>query len=465
MSRTLVERMEVGHREVRGAPPDHPKLVAGWRRMLPLLVLLLASGCASNSMTPTGSLPAPTQPAPDASADLTPTRPLATVTASDAWAKDLDFLDRQVREIHPDPWMNTPEAEWAARVTELKASIPSMSRRDAVVAVTELVALLDAHTGLFPEENGFEFYALKTYEFADGTYVVAAEDPTLVSSRLDSIGGMPIEAVHAALTPLVNHDNDSSLRWLRDWYLSVAEYLQAKGIVAELDHPAFQLTKPDGTKVSVDPRRAALEDAFEGLPIIGGIAGDSLEFVRRGVAEEIWWRVEPDAKAFLLTYSNIGAPTAAALAAMDEALDSGAADRVIFDMRLSGGGNFQTATPIIDAFTSDPRINRTGGLTVLISRENASASNALAATLDLSTKALLIGEPTPTGPNTIGGDRVVTLPNSGIKVHLPEYRILSQVFDDDRTAVTPDVAIDLTAADYFAGIDRVLQAALAGAAD
>jgi hypothetical protein len=356
--------------------------------------------------------------------------------------------------------MNTPEATWKARVDELRDVLPTMSRTDAVVAVAELVALLDAHSGLYPEEHGFDYYALKVYEFSDGVHVVAADDPTLYGARLDAIGSTPIADVLERITPLINRDNDSSLRLVRSWYVSTAEYLQSKGIVEDLDHPGFRLTRPDGTEVVIDPRRAPLEEAFAGMPILGSIGGDSLEYVRQGIENEIWWRIEPKERTFILGYSNIGAPTAEALSAMKAALDTGTVDRVIFDMRLSGGGNYQLAVPIIDAFRTQPRINRPGGLAVLISRENASASNALAETLAETTEATLIGEPTPARRNTIGGDEVVTLRHSGIRVHLPVYRITT-VSGEAAEAVLPDVPVDLTAADYFAGIDRVLDAALA----
>ena len=47
-----------------------------------------------------------------------------------------------------------------------------MSEEDAKVAITELVALLDSHSGVFPDEIGFHFYGLLPYEFAEGDYIV-----------------------------------------------------------------------------------------------------------------------------------------------------------------------------------------------------------------------------------------------------------------------------------------------------
>jgi C-terminal processing protease CtpA/Prc len=98
---------------------------------------------------------------------------------------------------------------------------------------------------------------------------------------------------------------------------------------------------------------------------------------------------------------------------------------------------------------------------VLISRENASAANALAAALKQTTAATFVGEPTPARPETPGDETTITLPNSGIIVHIPTTLLFPQgAGDPGDTAVKPDVAVDLTATDFFADKDRAIEIAL-----
>jgi hypothetical protein len=150
-----------------------------------------------------------------------------------------------------------------------------------------------------------------------------------------------------------------------------------------------------------------------------------------------------------------------AIAAMRAALDDGSATRVVLDMRYLRGGNGSLAQPLIDALAGDPRINRPGGLTVLIGRENVSAGTLTVAQVDEQTQAVLVGEPTPArADNFLCECYQIRLPNSGFTLEVPTY---TRNTGDTRDAIRPDIAMPLASADFFAGNDPVLDAVLAGA--
>ena len=143
---------------------------------------------------------------------------------------------------------------------------------------------------------------------------------------------------------------------------------------------------------------------------------------------------------------------------MKKALDHGSATRVILDMRYIRGGNGGLAQPLIEALAGDKRINRPGGLTVLIGRENVSAGTVVAAALDTQTKAVLIGEMTPARADNFLCDCADTvLQNSLLTLTVPLYRAGT---GDPRMAIEPDIPFALTAADFFAGKDPALELAL-----
>jgi C-terminal processing protease CtpA/Prc len=113
---------------------------------------------------------------------------------------------------------------------------------------------------------------------------------------------------------------------------------------------------------------------------------------------------------------------------------------------------------LIDAVVGDPRVNRQGGLTVLIGRENVSAGTIVAAALDTKTKAVLIGEMTPARADNFLCECVdIVLPASGLTVTVPTERAGT---GDPRPAVEPDIPYALKAADFFAGKDPALELAL-----
>jgi len=76
------------------------------------------------------------------------------------------------------------------------------------------------------------------------------------------------------------------------------------------------------------------------------------------------------------------------------------------------------------------------------------------------THAVLYGEPTGGKPNSYGEVRTFTLPSSKMTVqYSTKYWHLNKKADPP--ALAPDVLIELSSADYFAGRDPVMEAVLA----
>jgi hypothetical protein len=299
------------------------------------------------------------------------------------------------------------------------------------------------------------------YRFPEGWFVVRARDESLIGARLVSVGGTPIDQIETALRPLIPSDNESGeLTGLQD-VLSTMEFLHGLGIVHDPDKPAFSFSKPNGSSVTVDLVPEDVESEW-GAGLIGYLLGDADDAVARR-REPVWTRLDKPTKTFVLSYNDYTEnDLPPALAAMKTALDHGTAVRVVVDMRYIRGGNGSLAGPLIDALKTDKRINRVGGLTVLIGRENASAGTVVAGALDRETQAVLIGEPTPArADNFLCECMDITLRNTPWVVSIPTQFLAN---GDKRDAVLPDIPFTLTAADFFAGRDPALALALAGAA-
>lgn len=413
------------------------------------VVAMLVTGCAGG---PVGS----SSPA----ASATRADPSSTVAAStDPWADDLALLDTQVRALHPNPFANNPEAVWVAKLDELRRTLPTATPDQRVVQLASLVGLLDTHSALVaPYDAYFHAYDVLLYPFSDGWFVVRAKDLTLVGSRVVSIGGHPIADVEAALRPLVPADNESGeLDGLQ--VISSVEYLHGLGIVGDPAKPAFVLARPDGTEATVDVTSSDLVTWELSLGIIGGLMGDAPEAVaRRG--EPVWTRLDTPTKTFVIAYNDYTEnDLPPAIAAMKAALDDGSATRVLLDMRYIRGGNGSLATPLVEALKGDPRIDRPGGLIVMIGRENVSAGTVVARTLDTETQAVLVGEMTPArADNFLCECTDIALPNVGLTVEVPTFQF---GIGDTRLAIEPDVPVALSAADFFPGRDPALKIALA----
>jgi C-terminal processing protease CtpA/Prc len=130
----------------------------------------------------------------------------------------------------------------------------------------------------------------------------------------------------------------------------------------------------------------------------------------------------------------------------------------ILDLRLNNGGEARKANELLRSMIA---FDATGGrLAVLISRMTFSAAQTLATRLDEWTGATFIGEPTGSRPNHYGNERPFKLPHSGLRGTIASGLNQPITAHDDRTAITPDLAIPSRAADYFAGKDPALEAAV-----
>jgi hypothetical protein len=405
---------------------------------------MLASACTSAST-------AQVSPPPIASSAAAE----PTASPKDAtWEDDLATIDRSVRTFHVSPFTIHPESEWVGRLKDVSASIDAAAPNQQITMVASLVGLLDTHSSFVEIPGGWHFYGLLPYRFANGWFVIRAEDHSLVGDRLVSIGGVPIDGVVERLTPLVPHDNADGLLEGLLLELNSVEYLNGAGIVADPAHPAFRLQQPDGVAVSVDP--PSIDEQDYDLVNPGWLTGPAPEAVaRRG--ERIWTRLDKAHHVFLISVNDYGDMTDAAKA-MKAALDAHEADRVVFDMRYLPGGNGDIA--ILDTLNEDPRVNRPGGLVVLIGRENVSAATSVVEFLDTKTKAVLVGEPTPARADNFRCDcHDIHLRNSGFTISVPTSW---DRLGDDRPEIAPDVPMALSSSDFFAGRDPVLEAALTG---
>jgi hypothetical protein len=392
---------------------------------------------------------------PDPSTSPVAGSPSAALTGP--WADDLALIDREVRARHPDPFVNHPESEWNAKLAELASTLPTATTDAQTVQLASLVGLLDSHSYLF---GPVHVYGLWTYRFPEGWFVVRAEDPSLVGSRLVAIGRTPIEEVERALRPLIPNDNEfNDLTGMQD-LMSTVEFLHGLGFVEDPTKPGYVLEKPGGGRITVDPAPEPGDTSAFAAGLIGYLMGDATEAVaRRG--EPVWTRLDEASRTFLISYNDY-TPTGLgpALTAMRAALDDGRADRVVIDMRYLRGGDGSLALPLIQFVRKDARINRPGGLTVLIGRENASAGTVVAGAFDRATQAFLIGEPTPARADNFLCDCFeIALHGSPFVVGIPTQYLAN---GDTRDAVTPDVLLELTAADFFAGRDPVLDLSLSG---
>lgn len=402
------------------------------------------------------------------------TGPQARPSARATTADDVLELGRSIEQIHPDPFRSVSRQRFESEVDALAQRAPSLSRNELLVGVLRLIALLgprNGHTGLFPGDPAhtreLRLYPLRLYDFADGLYVVDAVDTSLVRSRLVAINGMPVGKVLDLVEPLVPRDNDSNLRGLGPHFALTAEVLDGLGI-ADGDSATFTLARPDGKQVDVP--LAALGAARYIARFADPLYGHYPSILPRaarplylaGSAKPMWVRTLAGGKAVYFGYNTVRSPTSTLLRTLERLARAPSTKRVIVDVRLNGGGDNTTYGSLTTLFGSRA-VNKRGKLYLLTGRATFSAAANFAAEIDRGTRAIIVGEPTGGGVETYGDTDPVVLPTTGWTVYIAtRYHERKKGPNDLRLAVGPDVPVDLTSAQYFAGRDPVLQRALRG---
>jgi C-terminal processing protease CtpA/Prc len=132
--------------------------------------------------------------------------------------------------------------------------------------------------------------------------------------------------------------------------------------------------------------------------------------------------------------------------------------RVVVDVRMNGGGNNTTFRPLVEALAKPVLARKTY---VLMGRTTFSAAGNFVADVEQKTEAKLVGEPSGGAPNQWGDNELVELPRAGLTVRVANsFWVFGRGAKDRRVAVRPDIAVAMTAADFFAGRDPVLERAL-----
>ncbi len=424
-----------------------------WARRLGFGVLFLSLvGCSPGS------------PSPSADGSAGPS--VADLAAARA---DLDHLVDALEEIHPEPWHGIPRAEFVAALDDLKGRLGSLSPDETVVEVMRVTALLsrhgrDGHQFAIPAA-GYEapILPMSVYEFAEGLFVTAALSPNeeIVGQRIVALAGHPIADVLAALEPLVPRDGPATVPAFRPAFLLSTEVLRGLGLIGD---GVVELSVADaqGVERTAPLTPMPFDDYFEEL---GGDAMTQLpnraDTLYLSSDEIISSQLLPDGHTLYIRYTQVRDLSAAVGAIRDRALDP-AVERIVLDLRQNGGGD-NHSYPALLSVLEDFAAAHPGRLVVITDRVTFSAAANFAAEVEHGTDATFVGEAMGGGLNFWDDVIFIDLKHlaTPMRVGISTRYWQKSDPDDPRLTIEPDIALPVRAADYFAGSDAALEAALA----
>ncbi|MGE3174575.1 MAG: hypothetical protein AB7O97_18230 [Planctomycetota bacterium] len=391
-----------------------------------------------------------------------------------AWREDVQHVRQQWAALHPDPWHACAADAFDAACAAFVAAVPGWTDDRCLVELMRLVAQLgperEGHAGVVATD-ALTFLPVQLHEFADGVFVVDAATAhlDLVGARVLRLGDAAIDDVLAAVDPLVPRDCAMNAR-VRRLPLAIAPpVLHALGLAPSRDRVVVRVqaqgaTAPRDVTLVGAPFAERLEWSVPGLlpdaprpdrPRPRHLTGRARAFRLETLADD---------GAVYVQYNRMDrqserGETVRAFAERVLAAAAAPSARVIVDVRWNGGGDNTTYRPLLDAL-ADAGCNRPGGLFVLMGRRTFSAAGNFVTEVERRTEAILVGEETGGSPNQFGDARTVPLPrHPALAVRIPT-RYHEKAPGDPRLTHAPDLPVAYTAADWLAGRDPVLQAAL-----
>jgi hypothetical protein len=368
-----------------------------------------------------------------------------------AWRDDLATLAKELPARHPNLFFHTPEASWRAAVTELDGRIAKLDDAHAVAGIMRLVASVgDAHTMV----GGWAtagVYPLAIASFDDGYFVIGADRAWAIGGKLVSINGHPIDDVIARVTALISRDNANGIRAHAPDVLVDAALLAGLDI-APVTGATFVIADAAGKtrELAVTPGKTYAQAAPpKQLPL--HLQGPSYNY----------WNKYDEADHLLYFAYNACAedPKAGPFAKLADGtlafIDQHEVDRFVIDLRRNEGGDSTIIQPLLAGLAKRPAIP----VFVIIGMHTFSSGVFAAMDAKRQLHATLVGGPTSGKPNAYGEIKMLVLPKSHLKVQYSTKKFSFPDFPGE--AVTPDIPVSVTSADWFAGRDPAITAIVA----
>ena len=410
----------------------------------------------------------------------------AGMTRDEGWRADVAWLAREIKRRAYAPFREVSEAAFDAAVSKLAGQVPSLSDLQIVAGMMRLLRPLgDGHAFVIPDEGNQEAQLslpVKFYRFTEGVFVTAAapEYRALLGAEVLRVGEHPVDDVLAEIDPLLSRDNSQQVRWIGPEILRWTPLLHALGLIDDPGRAELTLRLPDRTSrtVTIESVAAGPRDYPAVAPAprptsprpagwisLPDTVAAPLPRYLRNCDVLYWFDYVLESGLVYVQFNGVADQPPETLAAFCERLfafiDSHQVSKLVIDLRWNGGGNTYLVQPLLHRLIGCTKINRPGGLYVIIGRGTFSAAQNTATAIERETSAIFVGEPSGSRPNFIGETIPFTLPYSKAMVNVADLYWQTSWPYDHRPWIAPEIYAPPTFAAYSQNRDPAMEAILA----
>ncbi|CAN5543247.1 hypothetical protein BH10ACI1_BH10ACI1_06010 [soil metagenome] len=393
------------------------------------------------------------------------------------WREDLQFLATELPRRHKNLFFTMTQQQFSDAIKRLDEKIPSLTKYQVALEFQKIVAMVqDGHTWLLPIfDPAMNFHALpvKLYVFKDGIFVQKAspEYANIVGGKVLRIGNTPIEKAIEIVSPYLPKENEMGEKDFAPMFLISPEILQALGITNDLEKAEFQIEKQGKTfttEVKLDAKFSSMRGVHTNLPD-GWVdarsnSSNPTPLWLKNADDGFWFEYLKDTKIVYVQLNQVLNKDDKTIAQFfDEikaTVETNGAKKLVLDIRQNGGGNNGLVPIIIRSLVQMKDIDQRGNLFVIIGRQTFSAAQNLTNELEKYTNAIFVGEPTASHVNMYGDAARFTLPNSKLTGQASTLWWQNMSERDTRKWTAPEIAAELTFADYANNIDAAMKAVI-----
>ncbi|MEM6684629.1 MAG: tetratricopeptide repeat protein [Bacteroidota bacterium] len=392
------------------------------------------------------------------------------------WQEDLRFLQKTIHSDYPFLFVKTTKEAFDTQVEALYNEIPTLQAHEIRVGLSRIVSQFKyGHTQVrygSVVKNGI--LPINLYQFADGLYIegVHKKYQKVLGAKVLKIGETPIEKALKLIYPVVPVENEQYFKAYGLRFLLSPEVLHAQRVIPTLSNTVTLTLEKEGTIFTqafqtVDIKEKPRIFNFT-LPTENWITArdtDTTPLYLKHLKDKLYYfEYLEDKKIVYVRQSSVfndpNEPLKQFYARLFDFIDTHDVEKLVYDVRLNGGGNNYNNLPLIKRIMARPHINKKGNFYYIIGRETFSACQNLTNEITRYTEAILVGEPTSENINFYGDTRPLVLPNSEITAYL------SYIWWQDFPALenakwtAPSIPVTMTFDEYVRNEDTVLNAAI-----
>ncbi|ASZ11878.1 hypothetical protein KTO58_15480 [Chitinophaga pendula] len=378
------------------------------------------------------------------------------------WQDDLHALYDSLQANHLNIYHFSSKAEFERKYSSFYEEIPTLNNYQIFLRFKQLVSLAgDGHTMLIEPEN-YRKYPLDYFIFNNQVILIRSDAAykTALGLPLLSINNHPIKQIRDSLNTIVDHGESATyvLKQQTD-RLNIPEYLMAFGFISDKDAAVFEFgDEKKRIKVNVPiPANKSInwQWAYNPLPL----------FLKNGLEpKEPITHQSINPTTYYVNFS--GYPSwedfeKTTMSIYDSLNLKKTATKIIIDMRLNSGGNFDKGLKLmLPMFLNYNALHPGVKYYVLIGRQTFSAGMSNAVHFKDCLGAELVGEPTGARPNGYQEIKWFKLPNSLLNASCSLLFYTFQKKNSD--GIRPDKQILPSLEAYKRGIDPAIEWILNG---